>query len=195
MSKMSTKKDNLEVGAAVYETLNDLPPSIRSRMIELLNARLADAIDLRSQLKVAHWNVKGPEFIALHKLFDEIVDDADEYVDLIAERAVQLGGIADGTVRQVAERSSLDEYAATGGGGGEEHVSAVAAALASFGRAAREAIDTAADARDQDTSDIFTEISRGTDKRLWMVEAHRQTGERVRPATSAHAESGSQAGH
>ncbi len=166
----------------MYETHNDLALSIRSRMVELLNARLADAIDLRTQLKVAHWNVKGVQFIALHKLFDEIVDDVDEYVDLIAERAVQLGGIADGTARQAAERSSLDEYSATGGG--QEHVHAVADALSSFGRLAREAIEMAAGAKDQDTSDIFTEISRGTDKWLWMVEAHRQTGEWVhRPAT------------
>lgn len=166
----------------MYETHNDLSPSIRSRMIDLLNARLAEAIDLRTQLKVAHWNVKGPEFIALHKLFDEIAEDADEYVDLIAERAVQLGGIADGTARQVAERSSLDEYSTTGGG--HEHVHAVADVLAAFGRLAREAIEIAADAKDQDTSDIFTEISRGTDKWLWMVEAHRQTGEWAhRPAT------------
>jgi starvation-inducible DNA-binding protein len=166
----------------MYETQNDLSPSIRGRMIELLNARLADAIDLRTQLKVAHWNVKGPQFIALHKLFDKIVDDADEYVDFIAERAVQLGGIADGTARQVAERSSLDEYSATGGGGGQEHVHAVADALAAFGRSAREAIAIAADAKDQDTSDIFTEVSRGTDKWLWMVEAHRQAGEWMRPS-------------
>jgi starvation-inducible DNA-binding protein len=166
----------------MFETHNDLAPSIRSRMIELLNARLADAIDLRTQLKVAHWNVKGPQFIALHKLFDEIAEDVDEYVDLVAERAVQLGGIADGTARQVAERSSLDEYSTTGGG--REHVHAVADALASFGKLAREAIDAAAGAKDQDTSDIFTEISRGTDKWLWMVEAHRQTGEWVhRPAS------------
>ncbi len=159
----------------MYETHNDLPLSIRSQMVELLNARLADAVDLRTQLKVAHWNVKGAQFIALHKLFDEIAEDADEYVDLIAERAVQLGGIADGTARQVAERSSLDEYSATGGG--QEHVHAVADALASFGRLAREGIEIAAGAKDQDTADIFTEISRGTDKWLWMVEAHRQTGE------------------
>jgi starvation-inducible DNA-binding protein len=167
----------------MYETHNDLAPSIRTRMIDLLNARLADAIDLRLQLKVAHWNVKGPQFIALHKLFDEIVDDADEYVDLIAERAVQLGGIADGTASQVAARSSLDEYAATGGG--QEHVRAVADALAAFGRAARAAIDVAADAKDQDTSDIFTEISRGTDKWLWMVEAHGQAGEWARGDAAA----------
>ncbi len=179
----------------MYETLNDLSPSIRERMIELLNARLADAIDLRTQLKVAHWNVKGPHFIALHELFDEIVEDADEYVDLIAERAVQLGGVADGTARQVAERSSLDEYAATGGGEGHEHVHAVADALAQFGRSAREAIEIAADAKDQDTSDIFTEVSRGTDKWLWMVEAHSQTGEWVRPSAGDQGESGRHAGH
>jgi Ferritin-like domain len=110
-------------------------------------------------------------------------DLIDEYVDLIAERAVQLGGIADGTARQVAARSSLDEYAATGGG--REHVRAVAAALAAFGRAARAAIDVAADAKDQDSSDIFTEISRGTDKWLWMVEAHGQAGEWARGDAAA----------
>jgi starvation-inducible DNA-binding protein len=144
---------------------------------------------------VAHWNVKGPQFIALHELFDEIVEDADEYVDLIAERAVQLGGVADGTVRQVAERTSLDEYAATGGGNGEEHVRAVADALAAFGRSAREAIEIAADAKDQDTSDIFTEISRGTDKWLWMVEAHLQSGEWARPSAGDQGEAGRHAGH
>ena len=128
--------------------------------------------------------MKGPQFIALHKLFDEIVEDADEYVDLIAERAVQLGGVADGTARQVAERSSLDEYAATGGG--QEHVHAVADVLGSFGRSARQAIEVAADAKDQDTSDIFTEVSRGTDKWLWMVEAHLQTGEWAHRSAAQH---------
>jgi starvation-inducible DNA-binding protein len=177
----------------MYETLNDLSPSIRSRMIELLAARLADAIDLRTQLKVAHWNVKGPAFIALHELFDKVAGDADEYVDLIAERAVQLGGVAEGTARQVAERSSLDEYAAEGGGG-DEHLRAVSDVLAAFGRAVREAIETAADAKDQDTADIFVEVSRGTDKWLWMVEAHRQGGEWTRP--EAHGDhQGSEAEH
>ncbi|HTP28251.1 MAG TPA: DNA starvation/stationary phase protection protein Dps [Anaeromyxobacteraceae bacterium] len=177
----------------MYETHNDLSLSIRTQMIELLNARLADAIDLRTQLKVAHWNVKGPQFIALHKLFDEIVEDTDEYVDLIAERAVQLGGVADGTARQVAERSSLDEYAATGGG--REHVHAVADALAAFGRSAREAIETAAEARDQNTMDILTEISRGMDKWLWMVEAHAQTGDWARRSTAAQDQAGRHPSH
>jgi starvation-inducible DNA-binding protein len=180
---------------ARYSTLNDLPAPVRGHMVGVLNARLADAIDLRTQLKVAHWNVKGPEFIALHRLFDEIAADAEEYVDLLAERAVQLGGVADGTARQVVARSGLDEYAATSGGGGREHVHAVADALATFGRSVREAIETAADARDQDTADIFTEISRGTDKWLWMVEAHDQTGEWTRAAASETAEASTQANH
>jgi starvation-inducible DNA-binding protein len=179
----------------MYETMNDLSASIRKRMVALLNARLADAIDLRTQLKVAHWNVKGSAFIALHKLFDEIVEDADEYVDLIAERAVQLGGVADGTARQVAERSSLDEYGATSGGGCGEHVFAVADALASFGRAARAAIEAAGAAKDQDTADIFTEVSRGTDKWLWMVEAHAQTGEWTRPTATRREEPAAHPGH
>jgi starvation-inducible DNA-binding protein len=156
----------------MYETRNDLPEKVRTQMVELLNARLADAVDLRQQIKVAHWNVKGPDFIALHKLFDEIVEDVDEYVDLLAERAVQLGGVAEGTVRQSAERSGLDEYAAAGGA--EAHVPAVADALADFASTARKGIVAANGVDDQDTADIFTEISRGTDKWLWMVEAHLQ---------------------
>jgi starvation-inducible DNA-binding protein len=122
----------------MYETRNDLSQETRTQMVKLLNARLADAVDLRTQLKVAHWNVKGPQFIALHKLFDDIAEDADEYVDLLAERAVQLGGTADGTARQVAERSSLDEYAANGSA--EQHVAAVADVLADFGKSVRHAI-------------------------------------------------------
>ena len=159
----------------MYETRNDLPQDARSKMVTLLNARLADAIDLRTQMKVAHWNVKGPQFIALHKLFDDVASDVDDYVDLIAERAVQLGGTAEGTARQVAEKSALDEYSA--GGSGEQHVEAVADALADFGRSARQAIDLSAEANDQDTSDIFTEVSRGVDKWLWFVEAHLQAGD------------------
>jgi starvation-inducible DNA-binding protein len=159
----------------MHETRNDLPERARAKMAELLNARLADAIDLRLQAKVAHWNVKGSDFIALHKLFDEIAADVDGYVDLLAERAVQLGDVAEGTVRQAAERSTLDEYAAEGGA--EEHVPALADALAEFARSARKAIALAAAEDDQGTADIFTEISRGTDKWLWMVEAHLQTGE------------------
>src|SRR6516164_10256823 len=95
----------------MFNTKNDLSESVRVQAIELLNARLADAIDLATQTKQAHWNVKGPHFIALHELFDQVNEAVEEYVDDIAERAVQLGGVAEGTARMVAQRSSLAEYA------------------------------------------------------------------------------------
>ena len=93
----------------MYPTKNDLPEATRRQMIELCNARLADAIDLQTQTKQAHWNVKGPHFIALHELFDKVNEDVEDYVDLIAERAVQLGGTVEGTARSVAKRSTLAE--------------------------------------------------------------------------------------
>jgi starvation-inducible DNA-binding protein len=157
----------------MYKTKNDLPQQARAQLVDLCNARLADAIDLQTQCKQAHWNVKGPDFIALHELFDKINDDVEAYVDLIAERAVQLGGTADGTARSVAKRSTLPEYAAKGGAG-FEHVDAMSSALAAFGKLARQAIDKSDELKDADTVDIFTEISRGTDKWLWFVEAHLQ---------------------
>jgi starvation-inducible DNA-binding protein len=157
----------------MYPTKNDLPEGTRSKIVDLCNARLADAIDLQTQCKQAHWNVKGPSFIALHELFDKVNEDAEEYVDLIAERLVQLGGVAEGTARSVAKRSSLAEYGAKGAGG-RDHVEALSSALAAFGKGARAAINQANDAGDADTADIFTEISRGTDKWLWFVEAHLQ---------------------
>src|SRR2546426_9060048 len=135
-----------------YETMNDLPESARAQLINLLNQRLADAIDLQTQAKQAHWNVKGPQFIALHKLFDEIDEAVEEYVDLLAERVVQLGGIAEGTARIAAERSELPEYPPTIATG-EEHVWAVSNALASFGTRMRRAIDET-DRSEEHTSEL-----------------------------------------
>ncbi|HEX3313797.1 MAG TPA: DNA starvation/stationary phase protection protein Dps [Gemmataceae bacterium] len=157
----------------MYRTKNDLSESVRTKSIELLNARLADSIDLQTQCKQAHWNIKGPTFIALHELFDKVNEDVEEYVDLIAERAVQLGGVAEGTARMVAKRSTLSEYPA-GLVDGKSHVDALSSALAAFGKAARKAIDDSANFGDADTADIFTEVSRGVDKWLWFVEAHLQ---------------------
>ena len=154
----------------MFKTKNDLPESIRIKAVELLNARLADAIDLQTQTKQAHWNLKGPHFIALHELFDKINEDVEDYVDDIAERAVQLGGVAEGTARVAAKRSSLSEYPANVVDG-HAHVEALSSALAAFGKSVRKAID---DSSDLDTADLFTEISRGVDKWLWFVEAHLQ---------------------
>src|SRR5258708_11260777 len=159
----------------MFPTKNDLSEAIRSKVVDLLNARLADAIDLQTQCKQAHWNVKGANFIALHKLFDEVNEDVEEYVDLIAERAVQLGGLAEGTARSVAKRSTLAEYGAKGADS-REHVQALSSALSSFGKAVRAAIAQTDDIGDADTADIFTEISRGVDKWLWFVAAHLAAG-------------------
>jgi starvation-inducible DNA-binding protein len=157
----------------MFNTKNDLSEAIRVKAIGLLNARLADAIDLQTQTKQAHWNVKGPHFIALHELFDKINEDVEDYVDDLAERAVQLGGVAEGTARMAAKRSSLSEYPAKASDG-RSHVEALSSALAAFGKSVRKAIDDADEIGDLDTADLFTEISRGTDKWLWFVEAHLQ---------------------
>jgi starvation-inducible DNA-binding protein len=156
----------------MFKTKNDLPEETRAKAIEMLNARLADCIDLQTQCKQAHWNVKGPNFIALHELFDQVNGAVEDYVDDIAERAVQLGGVANGTARMVAQRSSLAEYPKAADG--RSHVEALSSALAAFGKAARHAIDQSNELSDQDTADIFTEVSRGIDKWLWFVEAHLQ---------------------
>src|SRR6266853_521145 len=157
----------------MYVTKNDLSEDVRTKAIELLNARLADAIDLQTQTKQAHWNVKGSNFIALHELFDKVNEDVEDYVDDIAERAVQLGGVAEGTARMAAKRSSLSEYAAKTVDG-RSHVEALSSALAAFGTAVRKGIDQANELGDLDTADLFTEVSRGIDKWLWFVEAHLQ---------------------
>jgi starvation-inducible DNA-binding protein len=157
----------------MYETENDIAQSRRSALCGLMNQRLADAVDLQMQMKQAHWNVKGPHFIGLHELFDKIAEEVESYVDLVAERIVQLGGIAEGTVRAAAARSRLEEYPLTIADG-HAHVEAVARALSAFGHEARNTIDEADGLGDADTADIFTEISRGIDKWLWFVEAHSQ---------------------
>jgi starvation-inducible DNA-binding protein len=158
--------------ARLFPTKNDLPAATRAKVVELLNARLADCIDLQTQCKQAHWNVKGSSFIALHKLFDDINEDVEEYVDLLAERVVQLGGTAEGTARMVAGRTTLQEYPMVTDG--EAHADALSSALAAFGGAARKAIEQVDEWGDADTVDILTEISRGVDKWLWFVEAHLQ---------------------
>lgn len=154
-------------------TKNDLPLKTRQKIVDLLNARLADAIDLQSQAKAAHWNVKGPTFIALHELFDKVYEALGDPIDEIAERAVMLGGTALGTVRISAKASSLKEYPSNLTSG-PDHVAALSDRLAAFGKLVREAIDTADKLGDADTADLFTGVSREVDKYLWFVEAHLQ---------------------
>lgn len=157
----------------MHKTKIDLSKETRTSVVDILNARLADAVDLQTQAKQAHWNVKGPSFIALHELFDEVASGLDEYTDLIAERITTLGGVARGTARVAAAESTLSEYPLEISDG-RDHVDALSNALARLGKLVRDAIDQTAELGDADTSDLFTEVSRGVDKHLWLVEAHLQ---------------------
>ena len=156
---------------SLHPTKNDLAEKTRTPVVDLLLARMADAIDLGTQIKQAHWTVKGHHFYSLHKLFDDIHDDVLEYTDTIAERAVMLGGQTAGTVRAVAGTTALPEYP-LGATSGRDHVAAVATVLATFGKSVRQGIDKANELGDADTADLFTGVSRGIDKWLWMVESH-----------------------
>jgi starvation-inducible DNA-binding protein len=155
----------------IHSTRNDLPESARKQLVPLLNAQLADGIDLALQAKQAHWNVKGPHFLPLHELFDKLYDQASEWNDLVAERGVQLGGIAEGTLQSVSAGTRLNPYKVELTSG-KDHLESLTEALATYGRSTREAIETANRAGDADTADLFTEISRASDKMLWFLESH-----------------------
>lgn len=157
----------------MHTTRNDLPQKTRARIEKLLNARLAEALDLAAQVKQAHWNVKGPNFIALHELFDKLHDAVVGHVDTLAERITALGGTARGTVQTVARASTLKAYPEDITAG-SEHLAALADRLAGFGAAARAAIDAADQLGDAGTADLFTGVSRDIDQQLWFVEAHLQ---------------------
>jgi starvation-inducible DNA-binding protein len=154
-------------------TSHDLPASTRQEMAALLNTQLADTFDLFSHTKQAHWNVKGMQFYHLHELYDELAAELLAFVDLIAERAVILGGSATGTARMAAANTRLDEFSAEAIGS-QASVEALVNRYATLAESTRKAIDTADKAGDMDTADLFTEVSRGLDKSLWFLEAHLQ---------------------
>jgi starvation-inducible DNA-binding protein len=155
----------------MIETQNDLPNKTRTAVVDLLNARLADAIDLGAQAKQAHWNVKGPYFIALHELFDKVAETIEDHIDDLAERITSLGGTAHGTIAAAARETSLKPYPEDIYDG-DAHLKALSAALADFGKKVRKSIDKSGKLGDADTADLFTEISREVDKYLWFLEAH-----------------------
>lgn len=152
-------------------TRHDLAEKVRNEMADLLNARLADTLDYGMQIKQAHWNVKGREFVALHEMLDEMAAQVNGAADMIAERAVMLGGQARGTLQVVAAGSKLKPYPVEARAA-LEHLTALADRLAVVAAGARQAIDTADRAGDKDTADLFTEVSRDLDKQLWYLEAH-----------------------
>jgi starvation-inducible DNA-binding protein len=159
---------------ALVETTIDLGAKVRTQMIDLLNQQLADTMDLYSQTKPAHWNVKGPEFMQLHEMFDTLARGLEGYVDEIAERATALGGIVKGTVRMASEGTRLPEYPLDALDG-MKHVDCLVERYAALAATTRQAIDTAEEARDIGTTDLFTVMVRDLDKWRWFLEAHRQT--------------------
>lgn len=157
----------------LYPTRIDIPTDTRSAVIELLNQTLAYTLDLKTQVKQAHWNVKGMDFYQLHELFDEIAGDLEEYTDMFAERVTALGGAAMGTARIAAAVSGLPEYPFDILNG-KDHVTALADRFAPYAKLLRDGIAKSADLSDADTSDLYTEVSRTIDKYLWFLEAHLQ---------------------
>lgn len=148
-----------------------LKSNTKATMVALLNARLADAIDLALATKQAHWNLKGPQFIAVHEMLDPMRAALDGHIDVVAERVAQLDGVALGTVQGVADTTELSAYP-TDIRSIPEHLTALVERYAALGKSVREAIDTADEAGDADTADIFTAFSRDLDKNLWFLRSH-----------------------
>jgi starvation-inducible DNA-binding protein len=170
---LENSRSNGKVANRTFTTSIDIDAKARAELVALLNVHLACHFDLLSQTKQAHWNVKGREFIALHKLFDEFAEGLEGYVDMLAERVTALGGYATGTVRMAAAASLLAEYP-TSATDGMDHVRALSERYATQARLVRAAIDETDGLGDKDTADLFTEISRDLDKWLWFLEAHLQ---------------------
>ena len=158
----------------LYHTRIDIPLEVRTQVVEKLNRTLAITLDLKTQVKQAHWNVKGMNFYQLHELFDEIATELEEYIDLVAERVTTLGGLAMGTARIAAQQSVLPEYPFDIVEG-KDHVTALADRFAIYAKSLRENIDFTSELGDADTADLYTEVSRAIDKRLWFLEAHLQS--------------------
>jgi starvation-inducible DNA-binding protein len=158
----------------MHETRIDIPKDTRAKLVDLLNRQLADTLDLYTQAKYAHWNVKGSDFIQLHLLFDDVASHVLAFTDLIAERATALGGTATGTARQAAATSTLPEFPASAIDG-MDAVTALAERVAAYAAGTRRAMEESDDLGDTSTNDLFTEVSREVDKDLWFLEAHLQS--------------------
>jgi starvation-inducible DNA-binding protein len=168
---MSTATATKKAEGTTFSTRNDLAAETRAKAVSLLNQHLADAFDLMSQTKFAHWNVKGPNFYSLHLLFDKLAETLEDQVDEIAERTTALGGVATGTARQAASTSRVAEFPA-GVHKGLDVVAALVDRYAAVGKAVRAAIDEADDLGDKDTADLFTQVSRELDQSVYFLESH-----------------------
>ncbi|MDQ3398139.1 MAG: DNA starvation/stationary phase protection protein Dps [Deinococcota bacterium] len=168
---MKTKA--IKTTETVYNTEIDIPLEARKELIELSNQQLADTFDLYSQTKQAHWNVKGIHFYQLHKLFDDVAEAVEPFVDTIAERVTALGGVAMGTARMAAAQSTLAEFPSNAVEG-HEHLQALVDRFAAYGASTRAASRRAAELGDPTTEDLYLEVSREVDKNLYFLESHLQ---------------------
>jgi starvation-inducible DNA-binding protein len=163
-----------ELTTHLYTTRIDIAENTRTKTIQVLNSTLAAAMDIWSQTKQAHWNVKGKDFYQLHLLFDDVAEVLYPHIDMIAERITALGGVAHGTARDSAKNSLLTEYPDTEKMTEEDHLNALSDRLAAYGKHLRESASKTSEWNEQNTNDLYIEISREVDKKLWFVEAHLQ---------------------
>ena len=166
---MSTKTPS-PPASLPHRTAIDIPAEAREKLVVILNQQLANVSDLYSQTKQAHWNVRGPEFYQLHKLFDDLAEPLEEPIDIIAERAVTLGGVALGTVRDAAKASELKEFPHEPGA--MEYAKELARRFATVANSVRKAIDDTDELGDADSADLLTDLSRELDKSVYFLEAH-----------------------
>ncbi len=178
-SARAAKNGNKSSHQRMHPTRSDIPEKLREQICDILNETLANSLDLQTQIKQAHWNVKGVHFYQLHLLFDEMATEMGDYTDLVAERITSLGGTAFGTVRMAAKSTNLPDFP-TDLEEGMAFVAALADRFAQYGEMVRENIDVCDHLGDMDSADIFTEISRNVDKRLWFLEAHLQAQSAVK---------------
>lgn len=163
--------NNSDHAPTLRPTRIDMPSEIRLDVVMRLNQTLACTVDLRSQVKQASWNIKGKDFASLHALFATIATELEVYSDLVAERIAVLGGIVMGTARIAALQSELPEYPSTLVEG-NAHVLALVERFAHYAKMTRSAITLATDVEDAGSAAVYTDISRGVDKQLWILEAH-----------------------
>ncbi|MGB7274935.1 MAG: DNA starvation/stationary phase protection protein Dps [Geitlerinemataceae cyanobacterium] len=156
-----------------HATRIDIPEDTRRQVAESLNQTLATTLDLKTQVKQAHWTVKGMDFFQLHELFDQMASQLEEYVDMVAERITALGGTPLGTARMAAQESILPEYPLTIISS-KDHVTALADRFAAYAKSLREGANLAEELKEMDTNDLYIEVSRTIDKYLWFLEAHLQ---------------------
>lgn len=157
----------------LHATKISIPKRERVELIAMLNSTLASTVDLYAQLKQAHWNIKGPEFIGLHKLLDEIAEEVEDHIDIVAERATSLGGTALGTIEEIIKSTQLEKYPIDIFEI-KHHLEHLTQNFAILGELVRECIEESEKLDDFATNDLYIDLVRMLDKNLWLLEAHLQ---------------------